>query len=82
VAIVATKKRGAVVIGKRVKAARLRKGFTQQVVADAAGVTAGAIRAIEGGYSEPRTSTLQRLCEILRTPADHILFGIGPSTTA
>lgn len=78
----ATKRRSAVVIGKRVKAARLRKGLTQKMLADAAGVTSGAIRAIEGGYSEPRTSTLTRFCEILRTPADHILFGIGPATAA
>ncbi len=54
----------------RIKSARLQKGFTQQVLADAIGVSKQAISQYENGKKKPESTTLISLAKVLEKPVD------------
>lgn len=62
-------------LGHRVRALRQRQQVTQRAMCQAVNLTEGCYRAIERGDSTPRCDTLARLCVVLGTTADYLLFG-------
>ena len=59
-------------IGKRLKEARLLRKMTQEDLAEAAGVTKGAIGNYETEVSSPKESILIKLMEILQIDANYL----------
>lgn len=56
------------------KAARLEKGYTEDQLAELAGVTPDAIRAYEAGDRVPRDEIKVKLSEILERPVEELFF--------
>lgn len=52
-------------IGKKIRAERIAKGLTQQVLADKAGINCKTLLRIENGDEKARLSTLKSICEVL-----------------
>lgn len=75
VAVMAADKRAAG-RGRRIRGLRRLLKLTQKTVSKDVGITEGALRSLEAGRSAPRAETLQKLCGVLRTSADYILFGV------
>jgi transcriptional regulator with XRE-family HTH domain len=55
-------------IGKRIRKARLSRGFTQQELADRCGVTKSLLSKIENGQTASAVATLSKIAEHLQTP--------------
>ena len=53
-------------LAKRLKQLRAKKGFTQAVLAERAGLTLGYIGRLEIGWHDPQLSTLRKLAKALR----------------
>ncbi len=60
-------------IGKRIRAARIKRGLTQEQIANKIGVTAQHISNIETGNSRVSLSALIGIAEILEVSADDLL---------
>ena len=56
------------VIGKRLREARLYKGFTQQELADKCGLTKSMLSKIENGHSPAALATFSRIAKNLDLP--------------
>lgn len=59
-------------IGQRLKEARLQRGMTQPELAEAVGVTKGAIGNYETDLSSPKEPILIKLMEVLRIDANYL----------
>lgn len=59
-------------IGQRLKEARLQRGMTQPELADAVGVTKGAIGNYETDLSSPKEPILIKLMEVLQIDANYL----------
>ena len=57
-----------IAVGKRIRTLRLRRGWTQTILADHAELTREHISAIETGRSEPGLRALERIAVALETP--------------
>ena len=62
-------------IGDKLKALRKEKGYTQQDVADAIGITRGALGGYETSRRNPRLPELQKLADFFGVGLDY--FGIA-----
>ena len=62
--------------GSNLRALRLEKGWTQEQLADRAGLAPVQISRVERGVREIRLTTLLRLIEALETTPDRILDGL------
>lgn len=58
---------------ERVRALRMKRGMTQQRMADALGISLNAYQKYEQGERFPPFEKLGRLCDLLRCPADYLL---------
>ena len=65
--------------GERIRAARNACGFTQEQLADEAGITLRFYQMIERGEKSVSLDTLIRLGKKLNTSIDYLLFGSTPS---
>lgn len=61
-------------IAKRLKDARMERGYTQIRLAQLSGVHDKAIAKYEGGVIIPTAETLKRIAEALEVSADYFLF--------
>ena len=61
-------------LGEAVKGAREAKGWAQPLFAQKAGITPTSVSRIENGHTDPKASTLRRICEALGVTADSILW--------
>ncbi|MGI3044091.1 helix-turn-helix domain-containing protein [Shewanella algae] len=68
-------------IGQRIKAAREKKGFSQEQLGDLVGVSFQSVQQWESGKTAPRTARLRKLATVLDTTPNWIQFGIGSSTS-
>lgn len=67
-------------IGSIISQARTRKGYTQQQLADLAGVDYSYISKIEGNKAyAPKQSVICKIAEILGLDADQLIFLTGGS---
>jgi transcriptional regulator with XRE-family HTH domain len=62
--------------GHNLRALRVEKGWTQEQLADRAGLAPVQISRVERGVREIRLTTLLRLIEALETSPDRILDGV------
>lgn len=60
-------------IGDRIRVARLDRNFTQERLAERAGVDRQAINRIEQGHQSPRLDTLLLLADALGMPLSALL---------
>jgi transcriptional regulator with XRE-family HTH domain len=60
-------------IGARIKEARTTAGFSQQAVADAAGINREYLSRVERGTENVSILTLARIAEALDTPIRNLL---------
>lgn len=68
-------------IGQRLKEARLQRGMTQPELAEAVGVTKGAIGNYETDLSSPKEPILIKLMEVLRIDANYLYQDYITSTS-
>ena len=59
--------------GKRLRAARMARNFTQQYVADTLGMTLNAYQKYEQSERFPSLDTLVKLADLFTVPTDWIL---------
>lgn len=59
--------------GKRLRAARIARKFTQQYVADTLGMTVNAYQKYEQSERSPSLETLVKLANLFNVPTDWIL---------
>jgi transcriptional regulator with XRE-family HTH domain len=65
-------------IGPRVRAARGRRGWSREALAQAAGVSHGAVVQVESGRrSDSRITTIAALADALEVPIDYLLGRYG-----
>ena len=60
-------------LSQRVKELRLRKGFSQESLAEESGLSLRTIQRIENNETIPRGDTLKRLTQALETSPDEII---------
>ena len=65
-------------IGARLKQARSSKGYTQNSLADAIGVSRGVITNIEHEKAEPQMLVIRGICYELGINSSWLLQGEGP----
>ena len=58
---------------KRIKELRMRKGFSQERLADISGLSLRTIQRIENGETTPRGDSLRRLSEALEVSNDELM---------
>jgi transcriptional regulator with XRE-family HTH domain len=61
--------------GKELRTRRQQRGFTQESLAEAAGVSLNTIKNLEHGARQPRPSTLQLIAEALGCALDDVQEG-------
>lgn len=64
-------------IGDRLKQARKSRGYTQDSLADALGVSRGVITNIEHGKAEPQRLVVRAICSTLHISEHWLLTGDG-----
>lgn len=62
-------------LGRRIRALRTAKGWTQQLLADHAELTRESISAIENGRFDPTFSTLARIARALSLTLEELFRG-------
>jgi transcriptional regulator with XRE-family HTH domain len=61
-------------LAKNIKRYRKERGFSQEDLARAAGITYSALSKIEAGYSQdPRVKTLQKIARALEVTIDDLM---------
>ena len=60
-------------IGKNIQHYRKQRGYTQDQLAEALGITKNGIVKIENGYNLPSLENFVLICEFLNVPSDFIL---------
>ena len=60
-------------IGKKLREARLEKGYTQQALVERAGIGSMYLSEIERGLKMPSLSSFVRIIEALEVSADYVL---------
>ena len=61
-------------LGNAIKSARDAKRWAQPVLAKKAAIGQNTLSRIENGHTDPKASTLRRICEALGVTADSILW--------
>lgn len=64
-------------IGSRLKQVRKSKGYTQDALANAIGVSRGVISNIEYEKAEPQPLVIRAICEVLRIDEKWLASGEG-----
>ena len=64
-------------LGKRIRAARIAAGYTQQQFADMIGKSLRYVGNIESGAAGITITTLRDICKALAISSDMLLFGVG-----
>jgi transcriptional regulator with XRE-family HTH domain len=64
-------------VGKVIKKTRIRKGLSQEDLAEKAGVSSGTVADIEIKDRTPRLETLDKIAGALGTTSEHILRDAG-----
>lgn len=65
----------AAILGKRLQRARLKKGYTQEYVAEKVDLSVPHVSRIERGRKTVYLDKLGRWCDVLDTPIEEILTG-------
>ena len=71
----------ALAMGKRMAERRKDLGWTQESVAEAAGMTHQQYNKVENGRSCVGSATLKSICDALKISADYLLYGCKNTDT-
>jgi transcriptional regulator with XRE-family HTH domain len=63
----------AIAFGKRVRELRLARGWTQEQLAEQAGLTPVQLSRIENGWNDPKMSTIIRLAKALKVSCGDLM---------
>ena len=66
-------------VGKKIREARKRKGFTQQALAEATGIGEMYISEIERGVKMPSLNLFAKIVSALDISADYVLRDVMPA---
>ncbi len=69
------------IIGERLKDARIKKGFTQEQLAEKIDVSVAFLSRVERGDTKINLSKLCQTCELLDINVGYILHGISINST-
>jgi transcriptional regulator with XRE-family HTH domain len=69
-------------VGRRIKAARLRAGYSQEKLAEILEITQARVSDIERGARKPTLQQLARVSRALKIPTDQLLVGQGEAVDA
>lgn len=64
-------------LGKRLRFARKKKGYTQAILAGKIGVSRGVIFNLEKDKTEPQAIVINAVCQTLQINKDWLLYGTG-----
>lgn len=64
-------------IGDRLKQARKSRGYTQDSLAEAIGVSRGVITNIEHGKAGPQKVVIHAICSVLKINQNWLMSGLG-----
>lgn len=64
-------------LASRLKQARKSKGYTQDALANAIGVSRGVISNIEYEKSKPQTLVIRAICDVLQIDENWLISGYG-----
>ena len=64
-------------LGERLNYARKKRGFTQNSLAEAIGVSRGVIYNLEKNKTEPQTIVINAVCHTLKINKDWLIYGSG-----
>lgn len=64
-------------LASRLKQARKSKGYTQDALASAIGVSRGVISNIEYEKTEPQALVIRAICDVLRIDENWLTSGVG-----
>lgn len=62
-------------IGQRIKNSRRKKGFTQEVFSELLGISIEHLSRIETGSCRPSLQLIEKICIILETTEESLMFG-------
>ena len=68
-------------VGKRIKALREAKGFTQEQLSEKAGISTNHLSVIERGIKTPQLDTFVAICNALDASADTLLIDVVERAT-
>ena len=71
--VMSKKRKECIAFGKRIRYLRDRKGFSQEAIADEAGLDRAHMGRIERGERSPSLTLIYRLCLALRLPPNKLL---------
>jgi transcriptional regulator with XRE-family HTH domain len=60
-------------VGAKLKQVRLRKGLTQEKLAELSNISTTYIGVLEGGHKKPSLETLVKICGTLEVSIDYLL---------
>lgn len=66
-------------LGRRIRAMRKARRWTQEELADRVGLTTGAISQFETGKAVPRWNNLQKIADAFQCPVSDLVSAEGPS---
>ena len=73
--MVQKKKEINVEIGRNIQELREKAGYTQEYMSELIGITPNHLSAIERGASGASIETIRRVCTVLGSSSDRIIFG-------
>ena len=62
------------VLKNRIRFARIRKGYSQQALADLTGVSRQTICSIENGQFSPTAKLALKICNVLDQKFEHLFY--------
>ncbi len=69
-------------MGERLKKARIKKGYTQEKLAEIMDISVAYISRVENGKAHINLKRLNELCSILRTSESYILNGASNNSNS
>lgn len=61
-------------MGINIKIARIKKGLKQAELCEMANISAGTLRKLENGKTDPKRSVMLRVAEALGEPVNELFF--------
>lgn len=69
------------IIGERLKKARIKKGFTQEQLAEKIDVSVAFLSRVERGKAKINLNRLNQLCDLLDISEGNVLTGVGNTSS-
>lgn len=67
----------AVLLGRRIRELRMKRGMTQEKLAESAGLDLSQLSRMENGHGNPKFDTLQRIAKALQIQSYELLTSVS-----